>query len=248
MNLFASGSGPTGAGKGVEKDERKKRPIFICIELYGRKFLKYMYLNMLYFLCCLPVVTIGPATAGMTYVIRNYTQEEHAWLVGDFFHAFKENFWKSLLNSIIVLVAYVVIFAGLDFYFQYWMGGNISLTQWVLFGILLSLCLFALVIFTFMQFYVNLMIVTFDLKLFTIYKNALILAVAKFGQNLMIFIVCAVVWLVPFLALYTATYWGVVLAFALVLLICFSLTGYIVDFWCYRTIDTLMIQGNKQKD
>lgn len=247
MNLFASGSGPKGAGKGVAKDERKKRPIFVCIELFGRKFIKYVYLNMLYLVCCLPIVTIGPATAGMTYVIRNYTQEEHAWVAGDFFHAFKENFWKALLNSVIVLAAYVIIFAGIFFYYQYWVNGTDTVAQWVLFACLLSLTLFVLVVFTFMQFYVNLMIVTFDLKLFAIYKNALILAVAKFGQNLLVLLACAAVWLAVLAAFYTATYWGVLLAFALILTLCFSLTGYIVDFWCYRTIDALMIKG-KQKD
>lgn len=34
----------------------------------------------------------GPATCGLTYVLRNYARQEHAWTFSDFFTRAKENF------------------------------------------------------------------------------------------------------------------------------------------------------------
>lgn len=59
-------------GPGVDKNGPKKKRFFLFFELYFRKFWKMIELNLLFLVCCIPIVTIGPAIAGMTYVLRNY--------------------------------------------------------------------------------------------------------------------------------------------------------------------------------
>lgn len=65
--------------------------------------------NMLFILCCLPVVTIGPATCGLYSAIR-YMIRKEGW-----FQGFKEGFCKHFLRSMIAgilcvgMMAYLVM-------------------------------------------------------------------------------------------------------------------------------------------
>lgn len=49
-------------------------------------------LNMIWLLCCLPVVTAGAATTAMYYVIFQYISKKDDAVIKPFFSAFKDNF------------------------------------------------------------------------------------------------------------------------------------------------------------
>ena len=49
-------------------------------------------LNILWLLCCLPIITAGAATAAMYYVIFQYINKQDDAVVKPFFTAFKDNF------------------------------------------------------------------------------------------------------------------------------------------------------------
>lgn len=55
MGLFNSYTKP---GPGVSKDAPKKKGIFLCLELFSRKLSKLIALNLLYFICSLPMIII----------------------------------------------------------------------------------------------------------------------------------------------------------------------------------------------
>ena len=57
-------------GPGVDKDGPQKKRFFYFFELFGRKFWKLIELNLLYLVCCIPIVTIGPATCGLVYILQ----------------------------------------------------------------------------------------------------------------------------------------------------------------------------------
>ena len=80
-------------GKGVSKDIQAPRFI-LFFQIIGRRFWDLILLNLLYILFCIPIVTIGPATAAMTKILRNYARQEHAFLWADFIETFKAN-WKQ---------------------------------------------------------------------------------------------------------------------------------------------------------
>lgn len=63
--------------------------------------------NLIFILCCLPVVTIGPATCGLYSAIR-YMIRGEGW-----FHGFKEGFCKNFLRSMIAGILIVVSMAYL---------------------------------------------------------------------------------------------------------------------------------------
>lgn len=79
-------------------------------------------LNLIWLVCCVPIVTIGPACTAMCYVARRIANGNSPAILGTFFRAFRENFRQSLLISLILAVpvgmsaAYLLMAAsgGLD--------------------------------------------------------------------------------------------------------------------------------------
>jgi len=174
-----------------------------------------------------PAITTGPVQAGFTYVLRNYSRQEHVFLLSDFKEHlgknFKQGFAVSVIDFVVVMFLLVDIIIcinlGLD---SFWMT------------ILVYLILLVAVIFLMMHIYIYPMIVTFELSLKHIYKNALIFAIAKFIPNLGILFLCFVLSAVPFF-LYPP------LAFVLFLLITVSTVGFITNFYAFPTLEKYMI-------
>ncbi len=77
------------------------------------------YLNILWFICCLPVFTVGASTTALFYVSLKVARDEENNLTKAFFHSFKENFRQSTVIWLILLV--VGIFLGVDGYVFYHM-------------------------------------------------------------------------------------------------------------------------------
>ncbi|MDP4152995.1 MAG: DUF624 domain-containing protein [Bacillota bacterium] len=171
-------------GKGVSKDEPPQNRFIHFFALYFRKFWKLSQLNMLYFLFCLPVVTIGPATAGFTYVLRNFSREEHSFVWWDFKDNFKSNFKQSFFVGIIDIVVFALFIINVNFYRQIIVLRNASTPLLIMMGA--TMVVFLLLLF--MRPYVYMMIVTVDLPLRHIFKNAMIFSILGFFRNLISFI------------------------------------------------------------
>lgn len=169
-------------GPGVAKDGPRKKGFVVFFEIYFRKFWKLITANLLFVLVSLPVVTVGFANAGLTYITRNFAREKHAFIYGDFMDAIKKNkkqaFFVGLIN---LLITVVIVF---DIYF-FWSNNSGEILASIMFALILSVAL----IFTFMKYYMNIMMITFKFTIKQMYKNSLILAFAGLKQNLVVFIV-----------------------------------------------------------
>lgn len=79
------------------------------------KLLKLLWLNILWIVSSLPVITAGASTAALYYTAMRLARNEEGYLTRDFFHAFK----SSLKNSTIFffLIMSVTIVCGADFLF-----------------------------------------------------------------------------------------------------------------------------------
>ncbi|HEX3029926.1 MAG TPA: hypothetical protein VHT34_11635 [Clostridia bacterium] len=164
----------------------------------------------------LTLITTGPAQAGMTYILRNFVKEEPSFLWWDFRDTAKSNFKQS---SIICLI---------DIFFTSMFGISINLynhlsnTYHYMF-IFIPMVLLAFIIFVIMHLYIYPMLVTFELTIKQIYKNAFLFAISKLLPNLGIVILCLlVVWL-------SFSYW--VIGLILFPLITTSTVGFIVNFY-----------------
>lgn len=79
------------------------------------KFFDLMILNLLWFVCSIPIVTMGASTTAVYYVTLKLVRDEEGSTIKDFFKSFKENFRQATCLWLIFLAAGAVI--GFDFYF-----------------------------------------------------------------------------------------------------------------------------------
>lgn len=63
-----------------------------------------VWLSVLWFLCCLPVVTIGASTTALYYVALKLARDEEVAVTACFFKGFKENFKQCFVLNLIFLV------------------------------------------------------------------------------------------------------------------------------------------------
>ncbi|MBR5156203.1 MAG: hypothetical protein IKW59_00360 [Clostridia bacterium] len=135
----------------------------------------------------IPLMLTGPFTAGLTYVIRNYSRQEHAFMASDFFEHSKKNIKQGLLMSVLQVVVTYLLATAFFFYLNFFVTHGLN--TGILFGIAIVVTIFMLS----MSFYVYPIMVTFDMKLIHILKNSWIFAISKLPQNLFILIILGVV-------------------------------------------------------
>lgn len=180
-----------------------------------------------------PLIFLSPFIAGLTYVTRNFAREDHAFVFSDYKDAIKDNWKAFLLNGIFLYVAYMVLsFSMLYYYYQ--MAFN-----WF-FMIPLAFCFLAIVVLLFCQYYVPIMIVTFDLPLRKIYRNALILSIAGLWRNLLLTAIYGLFLFVCYQSL--ANLLTSLVLLLLMALFIFSFLSYTDCFVVYSLIDRLLIQ------
>lgn len=180
---------------------------------------------------CLPLITVGPAQAGMTYVLRNYSREEHAFIWGDFKEHALKNLKQSLIVSVINTFVTVLVILDIYFYFNY-RTDNLLITAASAFIIM------AFIVFMMMSMYIYPMMVTFNLSIKQLYKNAFLFAIMKFFPNLFILIFI-------FVLLFFSFYYPVI-GYLLFIFITMGLISFITNFYVYSKIDKYMIQPVQQ--
>jgi uncharacterized membrane protein YesL len=211
-------------------------PIEITEEnAFSNIIIKFVLMTIL---MCTSMVVIGPVQAGITYILRNYSREEHAFLWGDF----KETAAKNMKQSLIV--------GAINFFVTFFMIWSLRTyillsSQGMIMTIGATLLFIAFAIFACMNMYVYPIMITFDLKIKQIYKNALIFAVIKFLPNLGILLLNCFLILLSFGAIIP---FNPLLGIILYLFITVGLTGFITNFYVYPKLKKYMISRIEDED
>lgn len=247
------------SGVGIAKNAPKKKGLALFCDIFFRKFWNLIGVNMLYFICIIPLVLafaalsfiqnstiatvliciclavfavlVGPATAGMTKVLRNFVLEKHSFIVRDFFKGFRENFKNALIVGIIDILVAVSAFASYNVY-----PGLVLLydTKLLYIPMILTLSLGLVVIM--MNFYIYLMMVATDLSLKDLLKNSFALTFVGMKTNLITFAVYIFI-TVSMIALSTTP----VLFMLLIPFIPVSILWFVVCFNSYPVIQKYVI-------
>ncbi len=225
-------------GPGVSKNGPKKHRFFLFFELYFRKFWKICILSMMYVASCLPIITIGPATAGFTLILRNYAREEHAFMWGDYIDTVKKNWKMATVVFLIDIVAFVLGFIAFSFY----TSPNVVLPQ-LLKTIAIAVLTMVSVIYIFMHYYIYLLLVTFHVTFRQLYKNSFIFAMVGLWRNIFLTAILAAFGLLIFIFM--------PVSFLAVFFVLSGTMGFIINFTVYPLIKKLMIdpimeQENKE--
>ena len=142
-----------------------------------------MILNVLWAVCSLPVVTVGPATSALCSVMLKLARGEPVATVRTFFGAMKENLRQSLPLGLIGLAGLAV--AVVDWMFAVEQEGYIR-TLYFIVGVIVSAIVLA---YWAWAFALN---AGFENSLGGTIKNALSLAFVEPGKTLLIWIAFAV--------------------------------------------------------
>ena len=79
---------------------------------FGQLFLKLAYgccLNILWLVCCLPIVTIGASTTALYYTSFKIAKDEGSYITTMFFRSFRQNFKQATVIWLIMLAAGLII-------------------------------------------------------------------------------------------------------------------------------------------
>lgn len=126
-----------------------------------------MWLNILCFVCSLPIITFGAAVSAKYYTAMKLERGEATGVTKAFFHSFKQNLAQNTWLSIIVLI--IVFFFGWNWLLVY--GG--TLTNTIVVGLLaIFTVMFAITVFCMFP-----MLARFETKNFAAFRNALVFGI-----------------------------------------------------------------------
>ncbi|MCX7772778.1 MAG: DUF624 domain-containing protein [Clostridia bacterium] len=183
-------------------------------------------------LMAIPVVSVGPAQAGLTYLMRCFSYELPVFSWMDFKEKMKENLKQGLAVTFINL--FIIVFLIIDLYLY----SSLKVGSSILFPIANGLSIVVFAIFLMMCLYLYPMMVSYSLRLKDLYKNAFLFAFAKFIPNLLVLILCGLLIIGPLLIVQlTATILSLLIVYVYYLLLGFTLPGLVINFFINPTID-----------
>ena len=153
--------------------------------------------NLLWILCCLPVVTAGAATKALYYNMYRLSQGEECG-AKTFFRAFRDQFLRTTV--IFLVIAAAALFFGWDYYLVAYMDfpGRMAV---------IGLIFFAAFLLLFVSSVIFPMMSQFDLTVRDAAVNAVLLSIANLTK---VFLVSAMN-LLPWVLLLVSTKWFLML-------------------------------------
>ena len=123
------------------------------------------------------VITFGWQNVGAAYIVRNMVRGEAVFVWSDYFYAIKRNLKQGFFLGLID--AAILFTLGFDIAYFWGRGGTFVLDA----GFFVTITL--IIVYFLMRFYTYLLLVTFDLSILKVLKNALIFSMLGFKRNIM---------------------------------------------------------------
>ncbi len=176
------------------------------------KLADLMMLNIVFIICCIPIVTIGASLTGLSYVTLKMAEDEDGYIVKAFFKSFRQNFKQATIIWLIMLVIGCVL--GLDLFILSQASGTLA----NVFRIGITATVF---VYLMIMVYLFAVLARFDNPVKITMKNALIMAIADLPRTIVIMVIPVAAVIITMLNAYTLVYG------TLVWLLCgFSLVSY----------------------
>lgn len=151
------------------------------------KIIDCVWLSLLWFMCCIPVVTIGAATTALYYTVNKSIRNDRGYASSEYFSAFKSNFKQSTVVWLVFLAIYALL--GVDYFVMKAYaeaGAEIGkiYTAFLVFG----------VIITMWGFYVFPYIARFENTTKNVLKNTLFIAISNIHWTITIAVLFVAMW------------------------------------------------------
>ena len=136
-----------------------------------------IFLNLLFLLCCIPIITVGPSISALYYCMLKIIRNRDSSITGKFFQSFRENLKQGSLLSIIFLLA--TLFLVVDIKICNAMeGAMLNYVQ-------IPLYLFCIILIVTVS-YVFPLLAQFENTNINLIKNAFMLSISNFGYTAVI--------------------------------------------------------------
>jgi len=145
------------------------------------------YLNLLWFLCSIPIFTIGASTTALYYACVKIVREEEGPVAAMFFRSFKENFKQATQLWLILLGVGLVL--GVDGYILYHLRQISEGPAAVLWTLVLAVVIASAVVYVIVLLYVFPLLASFCNTNLAMLKNAFLLGTHYLFATILIFAV-----------------------------------------------------------
>ena len=135
-------------------------------------------LNILYVVCCIPIITIGAATTALYYNTLKMAENRESYVWKEFLRTFKENFKQATVIWMIILVIGAVLVA--DFFVMGGIGSQALASVTAIVVIVVGIFLIL------MGVYVFPVLARFDNSVKNIMKYALLMAIRHLPSTIVI--------------------------------------------------------------
>lgn len=183
------------------------------------------------------VLTWGWQTVGGTYNLRSLVRGDSCFLWSDYFYAIKRNlkqgFFFGLLDALIIAV---LCFDW--FYFNSLAGYSLFYSAMYFFTLVM------IIIYACMRFYIYPMMITFDLPVKKLLKNALIFSMLGIKRNMMALLGIVVVFAINLALIGPSLSIGFTLTLILPFFYLPALAGFMSVYASYPNIQRYMIDGS----
>ena len=181
-------------------------------------------------LSLLMIFTFGLVNVGCTYLLRNMVKCEPVFIWQDFWYAVKRNVKQGIIFGIIdILISALLVYDIVFFRANVGAGGFFAGFYFMSFAMAL--------IYIFMRMYIYPMMITFDLSIFKMFKNAILFTVLGLKRNLVGFVAIAIVIGLNYAIFAVYPPIGVVLPFIYTVALC----GFISVYCVFPVIKKYMI-------
>lgn len=140
-----------------------------------------MWLNILFVICCIPVITIGPAITAMFYITLKMVRNEESYITKGYFKSFRQNFIQATVIWIIAIAA-----GGLLLLDYYIVSGRIGIKVGnpAMVSVMQVLLIVVLIFYIFTITFVFPLLSKFDNTTRNTVKNAFIMSIRHFPVTL----------------------------------------------------------------
>lgn len=150
---------------------------------YLNTVVPFIGLNIIFILCCLPVITIGPAIAALCQVMLCESKGEHGYLIRSFFQYFKEMFVQAVLTFFLFAGLFFVLLYSLVFWHS--LSGAAASAAFA-FTLVLTFYIFSGFLFVFP------LMARFKNGIFATIHNAFLLSMAHLKMTALLLLIFAV--------------------------------------------------------
>ena len=185
-------------------------------------------LSIIFTLCCIPIVTIGPALTALYYTAMKGITVGEGYVTKYFFKSFKQNLKQGIAIFLINALAIFVFGVDLWFWIKQWKDARLGVAR-IMIIISVVLLMVAIMIFIF----VFPLQAKFDNKIKVQIRNAFLLSIKFFPTTLAVMLITA-------LMIY-GVYYAPALALSGYFLIGFGAMGYINGALFYRCLKVFLV-------